>query len=334
MGVDYVARKSAKKFRKRDAHGEISRVRKKKNQPRRLCRGPCYAPPQLTPEDVEDLPLAKREKILREVGFLSANGEDPDGDGRLRGKDRSRGDRKKSSTGLSGSSSAEKRARSMEVHEGQDEDLVLRVDAMQEGMPEPKKKKIQRKEDGSSGRKLSTDVSLIDPQKLKRSGHATPTDPTSDSLERLKLPTVFLECMKGENLTSPTPVQSRCWPILLEGRDARVVAPPGAGKTLGYALPMFSRMKEDSSSMGTPPSMPHPWGIVLVPTRELAHQVTKVMKRLSRHCGRIRIACIVGGEQRDAQVKAIKVAKCNVLVATPGRLLDLHRSRVVQLGRI
>ena len=138
------------------------------------------------------------------------------------------------------------------------------------------------------------------------------------------LPPPMADALSALRHEWPTEMQRHCWPCCLSGSDVVGCAPTGSGKTLCYALPLvelFGRWP-NHRALGAPRAL------ILVPTRELAQQVAHVcaaMLRPSAHqpAGR-RVAAVYGGEARDTQLAALKVAPAlDVLVATPGRLLDL-----------
>lgn len=136
----------------------------------------------------------------------------------------------------------------------------------------------------------------------------------------LTLPQLFQDYMAAEGFSSATSVQQQTWPALLKSRDVEAVAQPGSGKTLAYAVPAMQLLVKKNHGAQTRPKSP--LTLVLVPTRELAQQVTKVFQGLRRWCG-IRAVCITGGVDKEMQVEILKEKEPHVLVATPGRLLDL-----------
>ena len=117
-------------------------------------------------------------------------------------------------------------------------------------------------------------------------------------------------------ITSPTPIQKLAIGPVLEGRDVIAKAETGTGKTLAFGAPMMSKIDPSRASV---------LGLVLCPTRELAEQVCAVLQALGKPRG-IRVALIVGGEPLGPQVKALQ-AGAQVVVGTPGRVLDLYGQR-------
>ena len=127
-------------------------------------------------------------------------------------------------------------------------------------------------------------------------------------------------------LVEPTPIQAAAIPAGLEGRDVAGCARTGSGKTLAFGLVMISRLAGAASRPG------HPRGLVLVPTRELAAQVTGVLAPLARAMG-VQVAAVYGGADRQAQIVELE-GGVDIIVATPLRLADLVRTKDCTLDAI
>ena len=127
--------------------------------------------------------------------------------------------------------------------------------------------------------------------------------------------------LTAKGLEVPTEIQSRTLPLLLSGRSVVGVAETGSGKTLSYALPILHHLKtlENNGNRVTIASQPR--AVVMVPTRELGEQVSKVMK-LFTHETRLRVRTVLGGSTMAVAKKSIE-GPFEVLVATPGRLIQL-----------
>ncbi len=123
-------------------------------------------------------------------------------------------------------------------------------------------------------------------------------------------------------IISPFPVQSLVLPAALDGRDVLVSSPTGSGKTLAFGLPILERLERTSAQ---------PSALVLAPTRELASQIDEELSPLADARG-LRMAVCYGGVGLEAQ--AVRAAKADILIATPGRLLDLARQKRVSLRGI
>ena len=139
-----------------------------------------------------------------------------------------------------------------------------------------------------------------------------------------ELPDRLQTFLADRSLAAPTEVQRRCWPACLAGRDLVCVAPTGSGKTLGYVLPLLERLRT-ARAAAQRPAAGRPVALVLVPTRELAQQVAAACAPMLRLFG-IRVEAVHGGdESRPRQLARLRGESPPpaLLVATPGRLLDL-----------
>jgi ATP-dependent RNA helicase RhlE len=145
--------------------------------------------------------------------------------------------------------------------------------------------------------------------------------------DELKLIEPLKRAVLAEGYTHATPIQARAIPHVLEGRDLLGVAQTGTGKTAAFALPILQRM----AASGKPPRHGGPIRVlVLSPTRELAAQIGESFGTYGKHVGYSH-AVIFGGVGQDAQTKALRRG-VDILVATPGRLLDLMQQGFVKLG--
>jgi len=135
----------------------------------------------------------------------------------------------------------------------------------------------------------------------------------------------LLQAVSDTGYTQPTPIQSAAIPRVLEGRDLIGIAQTGTGKTAAFVLPLLERI------MGKPQARP-PRALIVAPTRELALQIDEQVRILGRH-HRVRCATIFGGVGEQPQIDALRRG-ADVIVATPGRLLDLMGSGHVNLREI
>jgi ATP-dependent helicase YprA (DUF1998 family) len=156
---------------------------------------------------------------------------------------------------------------------------------------------------------------------------------SSDSLDPYlaSLPEQIQYFFTGEGLEAPMPVQKQCWPYLLAGRDVEVVAEPGSGKTIAFLLPAAVKLAQLGHRGNTSPEAP--LVLVLAPTRELTQQVASVAQRIKKHCGGLRTVCLTGGTEKAPQIQALR-KNPHIVVATPGRLLDLIDDGHLSLGKI
>lgn len=128
--------------------------------------------------------------------------------------------------------------------------------------------------------------------------------------------------------STPTPIQSRAIPQLLQQSDLLGVAQTGTGKTAAFVLPLLQRLREDR----VPTNPKKPKALILAPTRELVIQIDGEIASLSRDAP-VRHGFVIGGVSKNPQVKSL-ARGLDVLVATPGRLLDLHSERRVDLSEV
>jgi ATP-dependent RNA helicase RhlE len=146
------------------------------------------------------------------------------------------------------------------------------------------------------------------------------------SFDQLGLRVELFKAVKAKGYTTPTPIQTKAIPVILDGRDILARAQTGTGKTDAFALPLVEILSRQNGS-GRPPR-----ALVLTPTRELALQVGESIKIYAR---RVSMRCTVvhGGVRIDPQIDRLRRG-IDILVATPGRLLDLAGKRHVNLSHI
>lgn len=132
-----------------------------------------------------------------------------------------------------------------------------------------------------------------------------------------------LKALTAQDITTPTPIQEKTIPLLLDSQDVIGQASTGSGKTLAFALPMLEFVD---------PKKPWVQALVLTPTRELANQIVEVVQGVGRADG-IKVLPVFGGRAIGPQISAIKKG-VQILVATPGRLVDLLRQGAVKLDRV
>jgi ATP-dependent RNA helicase RhlE len=134
--------------------------------------------------------------------------------------------------------------------------------------------------------------------------------------------------LKTENYINPTPIQVRAIPLLLAEKDLIGIAQTGTGKTAAFALPILQQLSERRER--AVPSVAR--ALILSPTRELALQIGDSFKTYGRHLG-LRQAVIMGGVGQQSQVRAL-ARRVDILIATPGRLLDLISQGHVRLNKV
>ena len=153
------------------------------------------------------------------------------------------------------------------------------------------------------------------------------------SFASLGLSEALVRAVESAGYTQPTPVQQRAIPAALQGRDLMVAAQTGTGKTGGFALPILERLFPNGHPDREQRHGPkQPRVLVLTPTRELAAQVHDSFKLYARDLKFVS-ACIFGGVGMNPQVQALAKG-VDVLVACPGRLLDLANQRAIDLSHV
>lgn len=144
---------------------------------------------------------------------------------------------------------------------------------------------------------------------------------------QLELIEPILQALSDEGYTNPTPIQQKAIPPILLGKDILACAQTGTGKTAAFAIPLLQLIHR-SLSAGKPQKKP--LALILTPTRELALQIQESFVCYGRHLS-IKSVAIYGGVSQGNQVKAL-TAGTNVVIATPGRLLDLYSQGLVTFG--
>ncbi len=146
------------------------------------------------------------------------------------------------------------------------------------------------------------------------------------SFDTLGLSPALLRALADAGYTTPTAVQTAAIPIVLSGRDLMAGAQTGTGKTAAFSLPLLQRLAADA----TPQRRPR--ALVLTPTRELAAQVHDSLRTYGRHLG-LRSTTVFGGVGMQPQVQALRRG-VDILVATPGRLIDHLQQGTVDLSQV
>ena len=149
------------------------------------------------------------------------------------------------------------------------------------------------------------------------------------SFDQLGLSAELLRAVQELGYVTPTPIQQRAIPSVFEGRDLLAAAQTGTGKTAAFALPLLQRMSEEVPSPRGPRA---PRLLVLVPTRELAAQVGQSFDDFGRHLNQ-RTLLVFGGVSARPQIDALRQG-VDIVVATPGRLLDHINERLVDLSKV
>jgi ATP-dependent RNA helicase RhlE len=146
------------------------------------------------------------------------------------------------------------------------------------------------------------------------------------SFELLGLKPEVLRAVSEKGYTTPSPIQSQAIPAVLSGRDLIAGAQTGTGKTAAFVLPILQRLTAEAHSGRSPRAL------VLTPTRELAAQVAESARSYGKYVS-VRTAVVFGGVSINPQIDALR-SGCDLLIATPGRLLDLADQRALDLREV
>ncbi len=146
----------------------------------------------------------------------------------------------------------------------------------------------------------------------------------SESFKALDVSQEVLRALEGMAIKTPTSIQKECIPVMMAGRDIIAIAPTGTGKTIAFGIPMLEYISLTEQRIQE---------VVLAPTRELAMQITAELDSLSHFIPQIRIAALYGGQPITKQITQLK-RKPQIVVGTPGRLLDLIQRGMVQLDQV
>ncbi|MGC7411395.1 DEAD/DEAH box helicase [Pandoraea pneumonica] len=141
----------------------------------------------------------------------------------------------------------------------------------------------------------------------------------------------ILRAIAEQGYTSPTPIQAQAIPVVLSGRDVMGAAQTGTGKTASFSLPIIQRLLPDANTSASPARHPVR-ALILTPTRELADQVAENVRLYASHTP-LRNTVVFGGVDMNPQKDALRRG-VEILIATPGRLLDHVEQKTVNLGQV
>lgn len=130
----------------------------------------------------------------------------------------------------------------------------------------------------------------------------------------------ILEILNRLNFTKPTPIQEKSITPAIEGKDLIGIAQTGTGKTLAFAIPLIQRVLGGKQ------------GLIVLPTRELALQVSEVVHKIGGSCG-IRSAVLIGGESMNRQIQSLR-RNPHIVIGTPGRIIDHLQQKTLALSRV
>jgi len=145
------------------------------------------------------------------------------------------------------------------------------------------------------------------------------------SFQKLNICEPILKALNEKGYTQPTEIQQQAIPAILSGRDVLASAQTGTGKTASFSIPLLQRLSEKKGNNGIR-------GLVLAPTRELAIQVSENLNQYGKHLS-LSSVLVYGGVSQIHQVRQIRKG-ADIIIATPGRLLDLIQQRVINLSQL
>ena len=134
----------------------------------------------------------------------------------------------------------------------------------------------------------------------------------------------IIRATQAMGFTDMTEIQEKAIPLMLGGHDMIAKAPTGTGKTVAFGIPILSKV--DPASL-------QPQAVVLSPTRELAQQIAQDLQNLAQFLPEIKIVCVYGGAGMDKQQRQLKQG-CQIVVATPGRLMDHYRHHAIDVSAV
>ncbi|MBR0387877.1 MAG: DEAD/DEAH box helicase [Clostridia bacterium] len=156
----------------------------------------------------------------------------------------------------------------------------------------------------------------------KRSTDLTEQAPTT--FEEMDLSAEILKAVQTMGFTEPSTVQARTIPLMMAGNDINAIAPTGTGKTCAFGIPMLEYVQLKDSRIQE---------VVLAPTRELALQIGEELTQLAKYIKGVRIAVLYGGQSISKQITLLK-RRPQIIIATPGRLLDHMQRRNISLDAV
>lgn len=159
----------------------------------------------------------------------------------------------------------------------------------------------------------------------------TPSEPAIADFSSFGLDAAILRAVAEQGYSVPTPIQAQAIPIALEGRDLMGAAQTGTGKTAGFSLPILQRLLPSANTSMSPARHPVR-ALILTPTRELADQVADNVRSYGKYTP-LRSTVVFGGVDMSPQTEALR-AGVEILIATPGRLLDHVQQKTANLSQV
>jgi ATP-dependent RNA helicase RhlE len=174
-------------------------------------------------------------------------------------------------------------------------------------------------------------VTMSDSVATNTSTAASTVPPLAPTFDQFGLSPDILRAVSESGYTTPTPIQAQAIPVVLAGRDVMGAAQTGTGKTASFSLPIIQRLLPSANTSASPARHPVR-ALMLTPTRELADQVAANVQTYSKHTP-LRSTVVFGGVDMNPQSDALRRG-VEILIATPGRLLDHVQQKTVNLGQV
>ena len=133
-----------------------------------------------------------------------------------------------------------------------------------------------------------------------------------------------MRAMEKRNIETSTPVQAGCIPPMMDWQDVIAKAPTGTGKTCAFGIPVAEQID---------PARKVPQAVIMAPTRELAQQIADELAALTAFMPGVEVACVYGGANMEKQAKRLAEG-CQIVVATPGRLMDHYKHHSIDLSHV
>src|SRR6201991_1518882 len=159
----------------------------------------------------------------------------------------------------------------------------------------------------------------------------TVVTPSTATFDQFGLSADILKAIAEQGYTTPTPIQEKGIPVALAGRDVMGAAQTGTGKTASFSLPIIQRLLPQASTSASPARHPVR-ALILTPPRELADQVAANVQSYAKHTA-LRSAVVFGGVDMNPQSEQLRRG-VEILIATPGRLLDHVQQKTANLGQV
>lgn len=159
----------------------------------------------------------------------------------------------------------------------------------------------------------------------------TPVTPITETFDQFGLAPEILRAVAEQGYATPTPIQAQAIPVVLAGRDVMGAAQTGTGKTASFSLPIIQRLLPSANTSASPARHPVR-ALILTPTRELADQVAANVQSYAKHTP-LRSVVVFGGVDMNPQSAELRRG-VEILIATPGRLLDHVQQKTANLGQV